>query len=395
MGLFEKIFPKTAVNQATNNYFTTLTAYQPRFTSYSGGIYEALLCRSAIHTFANHCSKLKIDVPKNSKGLKYILGAQPNPWQTTSQFLYRLATIYETDTTAFIVPILDYEGKKITGFYPVKPQQATIKEYQGQEFFEFTFPMGKKAIIEAKHVGVLPKYQYEDDFFGAGNKPLYPTLQMIHASDQGVVEGIKNSAAIRFMAILAGTFKAKTIEETRKAFVENNLQNNNTGVMMFDEKYRDVKQIDSKPLIVDDKQLQQIKNNVYTYFGTNEDILMNKFEEGQWDAYYEGKIEPFAIQLAEVLTSMIYSVHELAFDNRIIISSNKLEYASNKTKLSIITQMFDRGMMTQNQGLEILHMPPVDGGDKYYIRKEYAEIDKLNTAQGLLIEGEGGEGNAD
>ena len=28
MGLFEKIFPKAAVNQATDHYFTTLTAYQ-------------------------------------------------------------------------------------------------------------------------------------------------------------------------------------------------------------------------------------------------------------------------------------------------------------------------------------------------------------------------------
>ena len=395
MGLFEKIFPKVAVNQATNNYFTTLTAYQPRFTTFSGGIYEALLCRSAIHTFASHCSKLKIEVPKNDKGLKHILGTQPNPWQTTSQFLYRLATILETDTTAFIVPILDEEGKRINGFFPVKAQGTVIKEYMGQEYFEFSFPTGKRATIESKYVGILTKYQYEDDFFGSGNKPLYPTIQMIATQDQGIVEGIKSSAAIRFMAILAGTFKKKTIEEARKEFVENNLQNNNTGVMMFDEKYRDVKQITSTPLVVDDKQLQQIKNNVYTYFGVNEDILMNKFDENSWDAYYEGKIEPFAIQVSEVLTSIIYSIHELAFGNKITLSSNRLEYVSNNTKLSVVTQLFDRGMMTQNQGLEVFNMPPVEGGDKFYIRKEYAEVDKLNESQGIATGAEKeGEENA-
>lgn len=396
MGLFEKIFPKTAVNQATENYFTTLTAYQPRFTTFSGGIYEALLCRSAVHAFASHCSKLKIEVPKNDKGLKNILGTQPNPWQTTSQFLYRLATILETDTTAFIVPILDEEGKRIKGFFPVKAQGTVIKEYMGQEYFEFSFPTGKRATIESKHVGVLTKYQYEDDFFGSGNRPLYPTIQMINTQDQGVVEGIKSSAAIRFMAMLAGAFKNKTVEEARRDFVKYNLQNNNTGVMMFDEKYREVKQITSTPLVVDDKQLQQIKNNVYTYFGVNEDILMNKFEEKSWDAYYEGKIEPFAIQVSEVLTSIVYSVHELSFGNKITLSSNRLEYASNTTKLSVVTQLFDRGMMTQNQGLEVFNMPPVEGGDKFYIRKEYAEVDKLNEAQGILTGSEGeGEGNAD
>ena len=105
IGLFDKIFEKYAVSQATGKLFKTLTAYQPTFTSFSGGIYEALLCRSAIHTFASHCSKLKIEISGNDKGLKHILRSKPNPWMTTSQFLYRLATILEVDTTAFIVPM--------------------------------------------------------------------------------------------------------------------------------------------------------------------------------------------------------------------------------------------------------------------------------------------------
>lgn len=398
IGLFDKIFGKYAVNAATGKYFETLTAYQPRFTTFSGGVYEALACRAAIHTFASHCSKLKIEITGNDKGLKHILRTRPNPWMTTSQFLYRLATILETDTTAFIVPILDPTGKKIQGFFPVKPSGVTVKEYRGREYIEFSFPAGKKAIVEGEYVGIVTKYQYQDDLFGSGNKPLYTTIQMLDTQDQGIVEGIKNNAAIRFMAILAGVFKKKDIEEARKVFAEQNLQNNRTGVMMFDEKYRDVKQIQSNPMYVDDRQMQQIKNNIYTYFGVNEEILMNKFNEGSWDAYYEGKIEPFAIQISEVLTNIIYSVRELAFDNEVILSSNRLEYASNTTKLNVVTQMFDRGMMTKNQGLEIFNMPRVEDGDKFYIRKEYAELDRLNEAQGMEPQNpykDGGEKNAD
>ena len=44
-----------------------------------------------------------------------------------------------------------------------------------------------------------------------------------------------------------------------------------------------------------------------------------------------------------------------------------------------MTQLFDRGFLTHNMGLEIFNMPPVEDGDKYYIRKEYAEVSKLNT----------------
>ena len=158
---------------------------------------------------------MKIEVPKNDKGLKHILGTKPNPWQTTSQFLYRLATILETDTTAFIVPILD-DYKNIKGFFAPKPQGVVIKERSGKEFFEFSFPTGKRAIIESEYVGVLTKFQYKDDFFGSGNGPIYPTIQLMNTQDQGIIEGIKNGATIRFLAILAGAFKNKTIEEARK-----------------------------------------------------------------------------------------------------------------------------------------------------------------------------------
>ena len=380
------------MHQATDRYFATLTAYQPQFTTFSGGIYEALVCRSAIHTFASHCSKLQIKLEGTDKGLKNMLTISPNPWQTTSQFLYRLATLLETDTTAFIIPLLDDEGTRIKGFFPAKASEVTLKQYNGKEYYEFLFPTGKRAAIEANYVGVLTKFQYQDDFFGSGNRPLIPTMEMINANDQGVVEGIKSSASIRFMAMLAGAFKTKTIEEARADFVKYNLNNNSTGVMMFDEKYRDVKQIESKSLLVDDKQLQQIKNNAYTYFGTNEKILMNDYDEDTWASYYEGKIEPFAVQLSEVLTKIIYSVREWSFGDRVNITASRLDHVSNESKLNTVTQLFDRGMLTQNQGRALFGMDPVEDGDVLYIRKEYAEVDKLNEAQGLISTG-GEEGN--
>ena len=46
--------------------------------------------------------------------------------------------------------------------------------------------------------------------------------------------------------------------------------------------------------------------------------------------------------------------------------------------------MFDRGQITTNQALAVFNLPPVEDGDKRYIRKEYTEennIDKdvINT----------------
>lgn len=121
------------------------------------------------------------------------------------------------------------------------------------------------------------------------------------------------------------------------------------------------------------------EENVYQYFGTNAKILQNAFNEDEWNAYYEGKVEPWAIQASLVLTNMTFSEQARARGNEIILTANRLQYASNTTKLNIVTQLFDRGFLTHNEGLEIFNMPPVEGGDKHYIRREYTEVDKLDS----------------
>ena len=136
----------------------------------------------------------------------------------------------------------------------------------------------------------MTQYQYRDELFGESNACLQPTMNLIHTNNQGIIEGVKNSASLRFMARLAGALKAKDIEAERVRFRENNFgADNNGGVLLVDQKYQEIKQIDSRPFVVNPLQMNQIKENVFTYFGTNEDILQNKFNSDSWNAYYEGR----------------------------------------------------------------------------------------------------------
>ena len=61
-----------------------------------------------------------------------------------------------------------------------------------------------------------------------------------------------------------------------------------------------------------------------------------------------------------------------------MLTANRLQYASNKTKLQVSSQLFDRGILTTNQVMDIWNMSHVEDGDKRYIRREYAEINKLD-----------------
>ena len=411
MGIFETIFRRPRGDIQAQGYFKMLNGYTPIFTNAPESIYEMELTRAAIHSFATFCSKLKPEVSGTAyKNLERTLQFKPNPFMDTSKFIYRIATILSVNNTAFIVPIENQFGG-IIGYYPVLPQRCEVIDVGGAAYLRYTFATGQKAAIEFERVGILTNFQYSDDFFGESNAAFRPTMQLIYTQNQGIINGVRNSASVRFLAKIANMIKPEDITKERNRFTADNLSSeNNSGMVIYDAKFADVKPIESKPFTVNAAQMAQINENVFSYFGTNAKIIRNEYTEDEWNAFYEGKIEPFAIQLSLVLSNMTYTPHELAFGNAITFTANRLQYASNATKLNISTQLFDRGLLTRNGVFDIWNMAQVEGGDKYYIRKEYAEISELgkeatqnagNEGTGIqaddpaVVPIDGGQGKAD
>lgn len=386
MGVFQKIFGKGKKLQQINSYFQMLDGYTPIFTSYDGGVYEMELTRSCIHAFANHCSKLMPAVQgADLHKLAAILDTKPNPFMTSSQFLYKVATIYEAQNTCYIVPILD-DIDQTVGFYPILPSQTEVLEVNGEAWLRYTFNSGQKAAIELSRCGVVSKYLYKNDFVGEKNDALWPTMQLLHTQNEGIAEGIKNSASFRFMANVSNFAKAEDLKKERQKFVAENLGPDSGGLALFPNTYTNVQQITSNPQIVDSEQMKLIQERVLNYFGTNEEILQNKSVGDAWSAYYEGKIEPFALQLSQAMTCMTYSQQQLARGNAIVWSANRLQYMTNADKLQVSSQMFDRGVMSLNMIMDIWQLPHVEDGDKRYIRKEYTEISQLDEVTKLQEE---------
>jgi len=381
MGLLSKLFGQEK-NQdiEVKNYFEALTAYAPIFTSFEGGVYELELTRAIIHSFATACSKLKPEIKGTAQAnLTNVFKFRPNEYMNTIQFIYNIATNFAVNNNAFIVPIEDEYGN-ITGYYPINPVTCEVVDVDGVAYFRFTFNNGQRVAVEKTRVGHLTQFQYNDDFFGVDNSVLKPTMNLIHTQNQGIVNAVKNSATIRLLAIANQVLKESDIEATQKRFTETHFSKENTGgVMLLDGKFNDVKLLNIKPYTVDHAQVKQIQENAFNYFGTNEAILQNKFTEDEWNAYYEGKIAPFAYALSLALTNMTFSRKELAFGNEIRFSDNMLNYASSATKERRATAGFDRGQLSINESRELFGQPPIKGGDKYYIRKEYAEKDKLHA----------------
>lgn len=377
MGAFDKLFGRFRVKRQVGKYFALLDGYTPIFSSYDGGVYEMELTRSCIHTFATHCSKLQPEVSgPDARGVQAMLDGKPNPFMTSAQFLYKVATIYEAQNTCFIVPVLD-AFDKLVGFYPVNPQQTEVIDVDGEPWLRYTFKTGDRAAMELSRCGVVSKYLYNSDIKGENNSALMPTLQLLSTQNQGIAEGIKNGASFRFMATANNFSKSTDLTRERKRWVEDNMSADAGGLALFPNTYTNVQQINSPAQIVDSEQMKLIQTRVLNYFGSNEEVLQNKAVGDGWSAYYEGKVEPFAVQLSQAMTCMVYSNNERKRNNAITWSANRLQYMTNTDKLQVSSQMFDRGVFSLNDIMDIWNLPHVEGGDKRYIRREYIEISKL------------------
>jgi hypothetical protein len=381
MGFLNKWFGEKGdkTESLIRDYFKMINGYTPSFSSFEGSVYEMDLTRSAIHTIATHTSKLNMEVKGSANtNLGRRLQTKANEIQDTSKYLYRLATILQVTNNALIIPTYNEITQNINGFYPLLADDGKVVEYKNELYLVYTF-LGKRHAKPISEIGIMNQFQFKDELFGGSNHSMKPTLNLLHYQNQGMIEAIKSGASIRFMAQLMNIINDDDMEAERNKFAKQNLANNPTGVMLFDSKYKEVKQVTSNPVMIDDKQMQQIKENVYAHFGVNDKILQNSFNSEEWAAFYEGKIEPFAIQASLVHSNLAFTERELANDNFIMLTANRLQYLSPAEKLSTVTQLFDRGFITHNQGREIYNMSPIDGGDKYYIRKEYSETTKLDA----------------
>ncbi len=387
MGLLKNVFSpfiaREERSKILNTYYKMVNAYSPVFRSFNGGVYEMELTRASIHTFATHASKATPIIKGDKyKRMEAVLKTKPNDIMTASQFLYKLATIYKAENNCFLIPI--YEDKsagKIIGLYPVRSADTKIKRVKGgrlmltYKIYSSDHSTGDEYAIPYEEVGHMRNHYYLSEFYGENNSPLNTTMNLLSMQQQAIINSVEQSATIRFMAKLANMLKPDDVKKEQQRLRDLNLSvDNNGGIFMYDAKYDSVEQVKSSPFTVDAEQTKLIKDNVYSYFGINEDILQSKPSESVWESYYEAKLEPFLIQLSQVVTNMLFKQNEIEKGSMCIYEASRLQYASSKTKLDLITQLFDRGFITHNEGREIFNMSSIEGGDKYYIRLDYAKV---------------------
>ena len=344
------------------------------FTPFNSNAYENDIYRSAVDAIARNAAKLRgkhIIYSKDSnqrtdgdQNLNRVLNTRPNPYMSAYDLIYKLVTHYYLHNNAFAYLEKDDRGNLI-GIYPLSANQIEyVTDQTNEMYMKFLFNSGQSVTLHMSEVLVLRRHFNSNDLLGDSNTAIMSALELAHTQNEGLSESIKSSATIRgilkYNKILAPEELRKAKEEFTRDYLN---MSNNGGIAALDTK-TDYIPLQLSEMNIDNAQIEAVKRKVYDYLGISEVIINSTYTEDQWSAFYESVIEPLAIQLSLELTDKVFTQREQAFGNTIVFEASRLQFASNESKTNIIKELVPYGILTINQALEILNMPPVEDGHK-------------------------------
>lgn len=395
--LFSRIFgsDKPVDPPDTSTTFKILDDTKAIFTRYNGDFKKDADVLACVDAIARNGAKMHPRHIRNFGGkmenvksdLYKLLAKQPNELQNAFKFYYQVIAELELNNNSIIYISKD-ENLKVKGLYPLKFDSCEFYEYQKQLWVKFKFGRSKAQFVPYSSCIHLTRGDSKDGIFGGTVEPLKQVLSMKHILDEGIINAIKTTQAIR--GIIKSTkaiLKPEDVKQMREQFVDAFMKNGDKyGIGALDAT-TEFTPVDVKPTIATAEQMKNIDEKVLKYFGINENILTSSYNENQWNAFYESVIEPIGIQMSLEFSNKLFTPTEKAFGNEIIFESNRLQYASNSTKLNLIR--FASNIMTINELREVLNLAPVENGDVFMIDQNHEINDDVSEIDSN--EDEGGE----
>ena len=362
------------------------------FTPYRGNFHEDPDVLACVDTIARNGAKMHprhirntSEKMENLKGNLYkLLAKQPNEIQNAYKFYYQIISNLELYNNS-IVYIQRDENLKVTGLYPLDFNEIKLYEYKDEIWIKFKFGRGKERFVPYSSCIHLTRFVGKDGLFGGSTAPILKVLDIKHVLDEGIVNAIKTTQSIK--GVLKSTkalLKPEDVKKMRDQFVNDfiDYHKNKSGIGGLDAT-TDFTPVKIEPQTATDGQIKMFDEKVLKYFGINENIIQSKYSEDEWNAFYESVLEPIGLQMSLEFSNKLFTPTEKNFGNEIIFESNRLQYASNKTKIELVR--YASNLMTINEQREVFNLAPIEGGDVFMIDQNHT----INEEVG----GENNEGN--
>ena len=396
MSIFDKLFGRSVVARSSERQkILRYDIDQYKVRQWDKKSIELYLIRASIDALARNIGKMELDAvmyTDRDNSVKKVNRASdvakvlkhPNQYMTMYDFLYKVAAMYYASNNAFIWPEYSKEGNLIA-LWPINYENFQLYESErGTLIAKFRISYRKTYTVPYDDIIHLRNHFMDDDLVGSSNQALVPVCELMDAQNQGIIHGIQNSAIIRGILKSVNVIKEQDMKAARNRFVEDNLAaSNNGGVIVVDGKF-DYTPIESKPYMVDAETMAESKRMVFDYFGINEGFITNKFTPEEYEAVYEGRLEPFAIMLTQALTKGLYTDRERGFGNEVEANMSRVKYQPISAITSLIAATNQLGLFRKNEYREMLGYPPLsdeEGGNEIVISLNYVNAQNLDEYQ--------------
>lgn len=366
-----------------------LGTYNSVFSVFGDDAYRSATVRTCIRPLADFSSKAVATC--EDERMKRMLNNRPNMYMNGHDFLYKIRTRLELLNTAFIYLERNDRGQ-VVGLYPVPYSYFEALEYANGLFIKFYFAGDAVSSLTLpwEDLAVLRKDYNQSDIAGDNNSAIIETLQMMQTTNEGLMNSIKSTANLR--GILKSTkamLAPELIREQRDQFVNDYMRLENEGGIASLDSTQEFQPIEMKPLTANYLQMKEIRENIYRYFGVNDDIIMGNMKTEQLENFYKLRVEPFLLALSQELTSKIYTGKAAAFDkNKITYMTETGQFMTMSQKIDLFNKVVLYGGMLIDEWRELIGLGHIDGGDKPIVRLDAAHTN--DSGRQMAREGEDG-----
>ena len=398
MGFFDIFKRKKKVVAPVNYDAHVFKSTLNLFTDFGDNINASDVVKICIDRIATHAAKLKPryvktqddqTVQERKGNLAFLLKFQPNPLMTPFDFIYRVVTLLYLNNNAFIYPVYDYETYELKELWPLKPNSVeALRDESGALFLRFYFSDKKAFTLPYESIIHLRRFYGTNDIFGGSgaisdHSALLQTIKINDSVLQGLDNAIKTSFQIKGLLKINGILSEKDKTAQKKEFDEalkEAAKDGGNSIVPVDLK-SDYVPLNTDPKLVDSTTLSFLQKKIISYFGVSEAIFDNKYDENEYNAFYESVIEGIAIALSETFSKALLTRSQLENGEQIIFYSERLQYASWNTKVQAIEKLMGLGILSLNESRALLGFEPIEGGNRRLQSLNYVDADKANEYQ--------------
>ena len=384
------------------------------FSTFGNDIYFSDFVSNCVDRIATEISKIEVvsvlekenKVSRCNDEITKLFKSQPNPLQTTKDFLASCEWLRRKQANCFIYPtyeIFDIGGREqrqYTAFYPLNPVTAELGHYDdGRWAIKFFWRDGSTDTLPYDSVIHLKWRRGISLLMGGGNdngevdsRNVLQTLKTLDEVLQGLPKMIASSLNLNGVLTVKTVVEKAALEQAAKDF-ESRIYKSESGIVAVGLE-GDYKPINKAFPVVPETILKFLKDIIRERYGVSEAILSGDFDGKTHAAFYQTCLEDFIIEFEQAFSERLFTPREKDVGHRIKCYYSRVSYMDAAEKRELAQLARDTGLMTLNEIRELYGMAPIEGGDRRLQSLNYVnalEADKFQA--GNYVGNSGGDKN--